>query len=642
MTRRSGDGAGLLAALRAAVDNLAAHVDEVDALNVFPVPDGDTGSNMLATVRAALAEVESSLAKARLSEWSAERVAAAISFGALMGARGNSGVISSQIFRGMAEGLGGRHTFGGQELARALNQGTATAYKAVVKPVEGTILTVIREASEAAVAAADEGGDLQDVLTAAVDGAREAVARTPSLLPVLRDAGVVDAGGQGLYYLLEGTLLYLRSHTSAGIKVGSAAVASQPDVTRPAPASQPAAPASQPTAPASPTANEGFGYETMFMLQSRATLIDVEGLRAALEGIGESVLVAGDARSLKVHIHNDRPDLVIAMGLGLGSLTRITVENLDAQAQGVMERHTESGVGTPQAAGMSEGARVEPQGHRESFGHAGHLDGRPHVDIGTYRPASTGGPASSGSAGSDGNGLGGPTGGAAQDDTSLESMAPARLAVVAVTAGDGLARIFASYGVAAVVRGGQSNNPSTGELLDAVERIHADEILLLPNNPNVLLAARQASELTTHKVRVVPTRNAAEGFAALLALDPNRDATANAEVMTMAGRAVQTLQVTEAVRDAVVGGHKVRKGQTIVLDPDDGLLAVNNDSVKAILAALEALEPGFELISVYYGAGVENDDADAVAARIGEWRTNVEVEVIAGGQPHYRFLIAAE
>ena len=211
-----------------------------------------------------------------------------------------------------------------------------------------------------------------------------------------------------------------------------------------------------------------------------------------------------------------------------------------------------------------------------------------------------------------------------------------------MAAGEGLARIFDSYGVAAVVHGGQTSNPSTGELLDAVEKIDAAEVLLLPNNPNVVLAARQASEMTTRRVRVVPTRNAAEGFAALLALDPSRDATANAEVMTLAGRAVQTLQVTEAVRDAVIGGRKVRKGQTIVLDPDDGLLAVNTDRVKAILDALTALEPGFELVTLYYGAGTELAEAEAVARRVGEWRSGVEVEVIHGGQPHYRYLIAAE
>ena len=600
MTRRAGDGAGLLAAFRAAVDNLAANVDEVNALNVFPVPDGDTGSNMLATVRAALAEAEA------VPDPSADRIAQALSLGALMGARGNSGVIASQIFRGMAEGLGGKHRFDGPDLAHALTQGTATAYKAVAKPVEGTILTVIREAAVAAVAASESGGDLEDVLTAAVEGARQAVARTPLMLPILRDAGVVDAGGQGLYRIMQGTLQYLTSHEAA------MAHEAAPNAARPLAAAH---------------AEEGFGYETKFMLESPAKPIDIDHLRAELEKIGESVLVAGDSRVVKVHIHNERPDLVIALGLSVGALTRITVENLDAQSHEVREKRA------AEMVGASPDVRAR----------ADHHEGRPHVDVRTYEAAA--GDVASG--GATGTAAAVPVGGKRGSSGSNGSgggkpIKTLPLAVVAVAAGAGLARIFNSYGVAAVVQGGQSNNPSTGELIDAVDRIAADEILLLPNNPNVVLAARQASEMTKRLVRVVPTRNAAEGFAALLALDPARDATVNAEVMTLAGRAVQTLQVTEAVRDATIGGRKVKAGQTIVLDPDDGLLAVNSDRMKAILAALEALDPDFELITLYYGDRAEPADAEEVARRIGEWRSDLEVEVVQGGQPHYRYLIAAE
>jgi DAK2 domain fusion protein YloV len=601
MTRRAGDGAGLLAAMRAAVDNLADHVDEVNALNVFPVPDGDTGSNMLATVRAALAEAEG------VAGGSADRVAAAISFGALMGARGNSGVIASQIFRGMAEALGGRQRFDGADLARSLTQGTATAYKAVTKPVEGTILTVIREASAAAVVVAEEGGDLESVLMAAVQAAEEAVAKTPSMLPVLREAGVVDAGGQGLFRLLQGALRYVVAHNPT-----------------PAPAAGRARADGQASAPAVPV-EEVFGYETMFLLQRRDGPLDLARLRTELERIGDSVLVAGDARAVKVHVHNDRPDHVIALGLSMGSLTGITVENLDSQSQEVREKHeAELSVGQL----VAHGGAADAVGVHGAGPARGHHEVRPHVDLEMYGAEMEAAPG--GTNGSNGTGSG----------AIAEETVP--LAVVAVAAGAGLARIFDSYGVAAVVHGGQTNNPSTGELLDAIQRIAAEEILLLPNNPNVVLAARQASEMTERKVRVVPTRNAAEGFAALLALDPDRDATANAEFMTLAGRAVQTVQVTEAVRDAVIGGRKVRMGQTIVLDPDDGLLAVNSDRMKAVLTGLTALEPGFELVTIYYGDGADLAEAEGVARRIGESRPGVEVEVIHGGQPHYRYLIAAE
>ena len=603
MTRRAGDGIGLLAAFHAAVDNLADHVDEVNALNVFPVPDGDTGSNMLATVRAALAEADGVAGQA------ADRVAAAISFGALMGARGNSGVIASQIFRGMAEGLGSRERFDGADLARSLTQGTATAYKAVAKPVEGTILTVIREASAAAVVVAEGGGDLESVLIAAVQAAEEAVAKTPTMLPILREAGVVDAGGQGLLRLLQGALNYIVAHNPAEAAGGHR-------VAMPGRAVALAAPI-----------DEGFGYETMFLLQTQDKPLDIDRLRGELERIGDSVLVAGDGRAVKVHIHNDRPDQVIALGLSMGSITRITVENLDLQSQQAREkREAERSVGQLVA---DVGTHGEGHWAGRGSGHArGHLEVRPHVDLETYGAEVE--PALDAANGSNGTGKGA---------APLEAVP---LAVVAVTAGDGLARIFESFGVAAVVQGGQTNNPSTGELLDAVERIAAEEILLLPNNPNVVLAARQASELTTRRVRVVPTRNAAEGFAALLAMDRGRDATANAEFMTLAGRAIQTLQVTEAVRDAMIGGRRVRMGQTIVLDPDDGLLAVNSDRMKAVLAAMRALEPGFELVTIYYGDGADLAEAEEVARRIGESRPGVEVEVIHGGQPHYRYLIAAE
>jgi DAK2 domain fusion protein YloV len=573
MVRRSCDGAGLLEAFRAAVDNLEAHVDEINGLNVYPVPDGDTGSNMLATVRAALDEAEG------VADESAERIAAAVSFGALMGARGNSGVITSQIFRGMAEGLAGKKRFNGLDLAHALSQGAKAAYGAVAKPVEGTILTVIRESAAAAVAAAERDADLEAVLAVTVDAAEKSVARTPSLLAILREAGVVDSGGQGLYRLFQGALLHL---------VGRA------------PAVAPVAGARRTAAKVSTLvahADEGFGYETMFLLQADgARSLDVDAIRIHLETIGESVLVAGDARALKVHVHNERPDLVIGYGLTLGSLSRISVENLDNQARDVRETRAAEFTGSIDATNGASGP---------------------------------GGPAT------------GPTDGGAQ--TAPDDAPEIPLAIIAVAPGDGLARIFRDdFGVSAVVQGGQSANPSTGELMAAVEGVRAREVLLLPNNPNVVLAARQVAEMSSRRVIVVPTRNAAEGYAALLALDPTRDAAANAEPMTKRGRALQTMAVTEAVRDATIGGRKVKRGQTIVLDPDDGLIAAHGDRDKAVLAAFATLEPGTELVTIYYGDGAVLDEAEAIAKKITGAVPGVEVEIFHGGQPFYRYLISAE
>jgi uncharacterized protein len=567
MTRRSCDGSGLLEAFRAAVANLEAHVDEINSLNVYPVPDGDTGSNMAATVKAALDEAEA------VAGQPADRIAAAISFGALMGARGNSGVITSQIFRGMAEALGGKRRFNGLDLAHALSEGARTAYGAVAKPVEGTILTVIRESAAGAVAAAEREPDIEVVLGATVAAAEKSVARTPSLLAILREAGVVDSGGQGLYRLFQGALLYL---------AGQAPVTT---ARRPATGPKPSTLVAH--------ADEGFGYETMFLLQATGrTPLDVDAIRDHLESIGESVLVAGDGRALKVHVHNERPDLVIGYGLGLGTLSRISVENLDNQARDVRETR---------AAEFTGASPPLPTEHSIA------------------RPADAALRNGSGAA------------------TDLPD-----LAVIAVAAGDGLAAIFRDFGVASVVQGGQSANPSTGELLQAVGAVPAREVLLLPNNPNVVLAARQVASMADRRVEVVPTRNAAEGFAALLALDPGLDAAANVGPMTEAGRSIQTIVVTEAVRDATIGGKKVKRGQTIALDPDDGLIAVDKDREKAVLAAMAALRPGFELVTLFYGDGADLAETEAMAKRIGSVVPGIEIEVRHGGQPFYRYLISAE
>jgi DAK2 domain fusion protein YloV len=560
MARRACDGAGLLEAFRAAVANLEAHVDEINALNVYPVPDGDTGSNMLATVRAALLEAES------VADQPADRIAAAISFGALMGARGNSGVITSQIFRGMAEALGGKARFNGLDLAHSLSEGARTAYGAVAKPVEGTILTVIRESAAAAVATAERDADIETVLGATLDAAEHSVARTPNLLAILREAGVVDSGGQGLYRLFQGALLYLAGRSPAGA-VGARAGAGIKVSTLVA------------------HADEGFGYETMFLLQPNgAGSLDVDAIRDHLESIGESVLVAGDARALKVHVHNERPDVVIGYGLSVGTLSRISVENLDNQARDVRESRAASFTGTAMEA--AEPIRAEP----------------------SETPAAS---------------------------------SPA-LGVVAVAPGDGLAAIFREFGVAAVVNGGQSANPSTGELLDAIEAVRASEIIVLPNNPNVVLAARQVASMTDRPITVIPTRNAAEGFAALLSLDPQVDGAGNEGPMTEAARAIQSLVVTEAVRDATIGGRKVKRGQTIALDPDDGLVAVDGKRDKCVLAAVAALRPGFELLTIFYGDGADLAETEGIAKRIGAMLPGVDVEVRHGGQPFYRYLIAAE
>lgn len=574
MTRRACDGSGLLAAFRVAIRNVEVHVDEINALNVFPVPDGDTGTNMLATLRAALEEAE------KVDGREAGRVIAAFSFGSLMGARGNSGVIASQIVRGAAEALSGKQRFNAVDLAHAMRAGATAAYAAVTRPVEGTILTVAREAAEAAVEAAERTNDIEAVLVGATEAARASVLRTPSLLPILREAGVVDSGGQGLYRLLQGFVQAVVETTPADVEV-----------------------AGRETPRASAIvahADDGFGYETMFLVEAPpGRPLDLDGIRAHLETLGTSVLVAGDARVAKVHIHTEQPDAVLAYGLSLGTLSRISIENLDQQTRDIRERRA------AEFAGASpDEAEPEP--------------GRPEVE---------------------GGAADGTIGAAGQDRSAGRDRLP--LGVVAVAAGPGIAAVFESFGVNAVVDA-RRGHPSTGELKTAVEAVPAREVIILPNDPDVLLAAEQVAQLADRPVRVVPTRNAAEGVAAVLALDPTLDAAGNVEPMAKAARTIQSFAVTRAVRNAKVDGRRVRAGDTIALGPDDCLLAADKDPERAVRAAFERLRPGFELVTIYYGAGADLEEAERLARLVAERLPGVEVEVVHGGQPHYRYLVAVE
>ena len=594
MTRLSCDGAGLLGAVRAAIARLERHVDEVNDLNVFPVPDGDTGSNMIATCREMLAEA------GRAADDPADRIAAALAFGALMGARGNSGVILSQIVRGLAEGLAGKRHFNGLDVAHAMSRARTSAYGAVTRPVEGTILTVMREAAEAAVTIAERDNDIEAVVAAATEAAADALRRTPMLNPALvrLETGerVVDSGGAGLVFLLEGALAFAR---------GEVEVPTGP---------RPHAVPSPTPAGVSAVTEELFGYETVYLLEPRpGELLDVDAIRTYLVRAGESVNVAGDARGLKVHVHNTRPDLVLRYGLRLGRLSRINVENLDLQSHEVREARATAFLGGP--SGAVEAAAFPPPAVP------------PAAAVVPVGPALAG------------------RNGAAPEPPEGNGRAP--LAVIAVAAGDGIASALRAFAVAgelhvAIVTGGQAANPSTGELLAAIRDAPAEQVIVLPNNPNVRLAAMQAAEMADRPARVVPTRNAAEGIAALLALESPADGIANVEPMAAAGRAIQTLQVTDAIRDASIGGTKVRKGQTIVLDPDDGLVAVDVDALHAVVRALDALEAGFELVTLWYGDGADLDEAERVARRITQARPELEVEVRHGGQPHYRYLVAVE
>jgi DAK2 domain fusion protein YloV len=561
VVRLACDGAGLLEAVRAAVANLERHVDEINALNVFPVPDGDTGSNMFATCTEMLRYVR--------DDSSVEGVADRLREGALFGARGNSGVILSQVVRGLAEGFAGRRRFNGLDLAHALASASTAAYGAVPRPVEGTMLTVIREAAAAAVVTGERENDIDAVLAAATDAAEKALAKTPSLLAVLRDAGVVDAGGAGLLRLFEGALRFLRGEAP------------------PPPARVPGFPSPVPAWIAH--GEPGHGYETVYLIHPfPGQLLDLDRISGYLVRTGESVNVAGDAKAAKIHVHNGRPDLVMRHALRLGRIVNATILDLDHQAEEVREARTATGGGSvaPVEAGGATAPEVEVM----------------RVPLG----------------------------------------------IIAVVPGDGFTPYFEEVALSGevavgIVRGGQAENPSAGEILEAIRRSPAEELLVLPNNPNVKLAAGQAAEMSDRPTRVVPTRNAAEGLAALLALQVADGASGNAERMLKASREVQTMLVTAAVRDAQVGGRHVREGQTMALDPDDGLLAVGDDRDAAILEGMCSFTPGFGLVTLWYGHDASLAEAEGLARRIhARWPALDDVEVRTGLQPHYRYLISAE
>ncbi len=527
---------------------------EINALNVFPVPDGDTGTNMSLTLQAAVQEAES------LRETTIGAIARAAAHGALLGARGNSGVIFSQFLRGVARALEKQADADGRGIAQALVQGSATADKAVIRPVEGTMLTVARDAAQAAKARADEGGSVLSVLEAAVDAARASVARTPQLLPILREAGVVDAGGQGLLTILEGLLASVRGESALeGPEVGGEVRVDQ-------------------------VAGKEYGYCTELLI--RGHRLDLESIRGTICELGDSALVVGEPDLVRIHVHTFHPGKVLEYAQTHGTLHQIKIDNMQEQHQHVL------------AAASA--------GHEAS---APSANGRGTVAVGSGgdQPA---------------NG--------------------ARTAVVAVSAGDGFAAILKSLGVARIVKGGQTMNPSTEELLRAVEDAPTDEVILLPNNENIMLAARQVQALTKKKVAIVPTRDLAQGVAAALAYGEAADVESSAKAMARALEGVRTGEVTTAVRAAKLDGFSINAGDFMGLV--GGELAVVCQSLEAAVeTVLERLRfDHAQLVTLYRGHDVSEESARSLVERLRAEHAGMDLELIDGGQPLYHYVIAVE
>lgn len=545
----------------AAASNLDQQKDIVNALNVFPVPDGDTGTNMSLTLNAAIKELE----QAESDE--IRRLSSLLARGSLMGARGNSGVILSQFFRGFSEGLkNAKKTATGEDVANAFIMAAETTYRAVMKPVEGTMLTVARVAGEAAEQAAEEGGNAKEVLEAAVEGARAALADTPNILPVLKEAGVVDAGGQGMVCIFEG---FITGMTATPEELAQF-LAEQ------------ATPA-QPVAERKVITSEEVmvnKYCTEFIILGEG--IDTAMVRSELEQHGESLIVVGDDDVVKVHIHTDHPGQVMQFCGELGNLTEIAIDNMLLQNQ--------------EFEGQAENHRLE-------YGDENKVVGFPQSEP--------------------------------QGD-------PKPLGIVAVVPGEGLAEIFRSLGVDYVVAGGQTMNPSTEDLVTAVNSINAESVIILPNNKNVIFSAQQVKELADCNVGVVPTRSVPQGISALMYFVADDSLEANIATMEEGMREVKTGEITYAVRSTVAGDLQIEERDIIGLT--EGKIAVVGSTPGDVAMDLlkTMVDEESSVISVYYGADQASEGAEELSALIAEEYPDCEVEVYSGGQPLYYYIVSVE
>lgn len=562
------DARTFAAMLHAAADRLASEKERINALNVFPVPDGDTGTNMLLTVESAVREASKARGR-HLGE-----VVGFAARGALMGARGNSGVILSQFFRGFAEALAGLAEASAEQFAGALEASADAAYRAVMEPVEGTMLTVGRAAADAGRASLKSGAAVSAVLDAALAGAREAVSATPRQLQVLRDAGVVDAGGEGLVVLVRGSLegLYgIRRNGAVRVSVNADSPRREAEATLVAHGSSSRSAQHSGIA----LADIEFKYCTEFLVHGES--LHLEELRSQLAPLGDSLLVVGDSSVVKVHVHTNHPGRALEICGERGDLAEIQIGNMvlqnqEAAAKGLQVLHT-SAAAVPNA--------------------------------GTTRPVE-------------------------------------EIALVAVSQGEGFSRLLGELGVDCIVPGGQSMNPSTDEILRAVESLPHWRVIVLPNNSNVIMAAKQAASVSRKAIEVVETRSLPEAVAALMGYAGDGELPEVATEMKANAEAVRVGEVTYAVRDAVVDAQAVKAGE--VLGMSRGRLIVTGpDLTAAVLELVDRLRfAGAELVTLYYGSDVTQADAEAMQSALQESVGDLEVECYEGGQPLYCYLIAVE
>lgn len=550
--------------------NLKAKKEWINDLNVFPVPDGDTGTNMTLTIMSAAKEVSA------LAEPDMASLAKAISSGSLRGARGNSGVILSQLFRGFTKEIKAVEAIDVNVLASAFERAVETAYKAVMKPKEGTILTVAKGAASKASELADVSDNLGEVMRGILEYAEEVLAKTPDMLPVLKEAGVVDSGGQGLVEVLRGAILAYEGNPVA-LDDGT---------------EQSESSAKTYGAGSLDNVEIKFGYCTEFiiMLDKKFDKKDELGFKAYLESIGDSIVCVADDEIVKVHVHTNDPGLAIQKALTFGQLTRMKIDNM-------REEHNQKVIEAAEAKKAAEAVDTASQAKAEVEEVSEPKKDEPRKEVG----------------------------------------------FVTVVAGDGLAEIFGGLGVDYVIEGGQTMNPSTEDILNAVDKVNADTVFVLPNNKNIILAAQQAASIVEDKkIVVIPSKTVPQGITAMFNYEIARSAEENEQAMSEGMSNVKSGEVTYAVRDTSIDGHEIHCNDIMGLG-DTGLLAVSHDVKSTVMQMLGAMvDDESELISIYYGSDVNENDADAMVEAVSAEYPDLDVELQRGGQPIYYYIISVE
>ncbi|XVE33957.1 DAK2 domain-containing protein [Wukongibacter baidiensis] len=509
--------------------------DLVDSLNVFPVPDGDTGTNMALTFDSAIKEIS------KIEKPSIEEVTKKASKGSLMGARGNSGVILSQILRGFEKGCRGKEALSKKDFANALKEASNTAYKAVMKPIEGTILTIIRAASEKALEICDNDDTFVDFFYSVIEHIEAVLEKTPDMLAVLKQAGVVDAGGKGLIIILKGFWEVLSGKEVFESEKQHTTVSTENEVSH---------------------ENIEFGYCTEFIIQGNK--LDSEGFKSQIKGYGDSLLVVGDDDLVKVHVHTNNPGKVIELGLKIGELVDIKIDNMRHQHKNTLIQ---------------------------------------------------------------------------EENTPKDNK---KYGFISVAMGEGLSNIFKDLNIDKVIEGGQTMNPSTEDILKAVNDINADNIFILPNNSNIILAANQAKELSEKNVVVIPCKSVPQGIASMLEFDPASDIDENIQKMTDILEDVKTVQITYSVRDSKFNDLTINKDDILGICDGD-IMIVGDDVSSAALETLEkVIDDEHEILTIYYGEDITEEKATELSSQLEEKYPDLDIETYYGGQPLYYYIFSIE